>query len=83
MKKYAFVWTILFYPMLCFAVFYVYVNLNSFVMAFQKRDIYGNSTWYGLNNFKMFIGMIIQDDGILRIAFKNSFIKLISIYFKK
>ncbi len=73
-KKYAFVWAILFYPMLCFAVFYVYVNFNSFIMAFQKNDIYGNSIWVGLDNFKQFINMIVEDGGILRISFKNSFI---------
>ena len=73
-KKNIFVWSILFYPMLCFVVFYVGVNINSFIMAFQKRDIYGNSVWYGLENFRMFISMIIEDGGILRIAFKNSFV---------
>jgi ABC-type sugar transport system permease subunit len=73
-KKNIFVWSILFYPMLCFVIFYVGVNINSFIMAFQKRDIYGNSIWYGLENFRMFISMIIEDGGILRIAFKNSFV---------
>ncbi len=73
-KKNVFVWSILFYPMLCFVVFYIYVNLNSFVMAFQKRDIYGNTEWFGLGNFKTFVDMIIQDGGILRIAFKNSIV---------
>ena len=58
-KKNIFVWSILFYPMLCFVIFYVGVNINSFIMAFQKRDIYGNSIWYGLENFRMFISMII------------------------
>ena len=73
-KKYLFVWAILLYPMLCFAVFYVYVNLNSFVMAFQKVDIYGGKIFVGIDNFKQFIEMIVGDNGILGIAFKNSFI---------
>jgi len=43
-------------PLLQFLIFYVYVNINSVVMAFQTYEINpvtgrGGYVWYGLNNF--------------------------------
>ena len=71
-KKYLFVGSILAYPMALFLLMYVYVNINSFVMAFQKTNIDGSKIFVGLNNFKDFISRITEDGGLLRVSLINS-----------
>ena len=63
-------------PVLAFLVFYVYVNLDSFVMAFQKPEG-GKLVWAGFENFKWVFekiknGSTIETDD-LRLAFINTF----------
>ena len=41
-SKNIFYWTILAFPLLQFAIFYIGVNLNSFVLAFQEFDMYND-----------------------------------------
>ena len=62
----------LFYPLLMFLIFYVYVNLNSFAMAFQKIDFIGNKMFIGFNNFIDFFSRIGKDKTALNYAFINS-----------
>ncbi len=72
--KYGFVWSILAYPVLLFLVFFVYVNFNSIIMAFQERSFTGEVIgWVGLKNFGDFIKNI-ADSPLLSISLKNSFI---------
>ena len=41
------------WPIAHFLLFYVYINLNSFLLAFQKYDYgAGAFTWNGWNNFR-------------------------------
>ena len=42
-------------PMLQYIIFYIYVNINSFVLAFQTVDLYGNVEFVGFDNFKQAI----------------------------
>lgn len=64
-------------PVISFLLFYVYVNLDSFVMAFQKPEN-GKLVFAGFENFKWVFEKIKDgstyeiDD--LRLAFKNTFI---------
>ena len=53
-KKTGFILSILIYPLALFLVFYVYINFNSFIMAFQKFDIYGNKTFLRRREFQIF-----------------------------
>lgn len=72
-KKTGFILSILIYPLALFLVFYVYINFNSFIMAFQKFDIYGNKTFYGAENFKSFLLKLFAGEGMLvSISVKNS-----------
>jgi len=59
-------------PTIYFLVFYVYVNANSFVMAFQttKRGV----TYWTLDNFKRFFSDIATNGSEMGIAFRNTFI---------
>lgn len=63
-------------PIISFLVFYVYVNLNSFIMAFQK-PIDGVIEFVGFENFEWVIERIINGSTIpsddLRLAFGNTF----------
>ena len=52
-KKLLFYCCLLALPLLQYAVFYVYMNFNSFYLAFTKRDVFTNaSSWAGFANFK-------------------------------
>lgn len=68
-----FVLSVLIIPLISFAIFYVYVNLNSFILAFQSVDIYGNYEWVGLDNIAEFISGL-QGDSRVGLSIKNSLI---------
>lgn len=51
-----FYWAFLAYPIIHFLIFYVYVNFDSFVLAFQRYDIESKTynfsdPWYNFNRF--------------------------------
>ena len=71
-SKYLFIGTIMAYPMALFLLMYCYVNINSFLMAFQHTNLDGSSYFVGFDNFKKFFNMIADDNGILNIALINS-----------
>ena len=67
---------ILFVPVLQFSIFYIGVNVNSFVMAFQKYEIdeltgLGSFVGNGFENFKT-MWVEITEGGKFGFAFKNS-----------
>lgn len=41
-------------PLVLFLIFYVYVNIDSFLLAFQEIRLTGEREFVGLNNFKKF-----------------------------
>lgn len=63
-------------PVASFLLFYVYVNLSSFVMAFQK-PVGDELVFAGLENFKWVIDKMLHGSTIpsddLRVAFINTF----------
>ena len=71
-KEIIFVSQALAYPLLLFLIFYIYVNINSFVMAFQELKVDGTKIWVGFRNFKTFIDGIFSDSNILGTAFSNT-----------
>lgn len=67
---------VLFVPVLQFSIFYIGVNVNSFVMAFQKYEIdeltgFGSFVGNGFENFKT-IWVEITEGGKFGFAFNNS-----------
>ena len=70
-----FIISFLIIPTLHFAVFYVYVNLNSFTMAFQLNK--GGKVYWTLENFQRFFKEIATNGSDLGTAFKNTFITFI------
>lgn len=71
-----FYWSILVFPILQFMIFYVGVNLNSFVLAFQSFDYKGNGfSFVGFENFfTNFLDVFkeFEEAQYLQDAFKNS-----------
>jgi len=58
-------------PLLQFAIFYIYINFNSFVLAFQKYDYDKGYIMYGAKNFiKLFNDF--KTDPMFLFATKNS-----------
>ena len=70
-----FVFCFLAFPVLNFLVFYLYVNVDSFMMAFQ-RPVYGQgygATEWGFDNFKQIFSLFqASNGGTLSIAFRNT-----------
>ena len=73
----AFLIGILAVPVICFLIFYVAVNFNSIIMAFQSYDT-ATSTFYfnGLVNFKEFFERL-STSSQLKYAIKNSALILV------
>ncbi len=71
LKKYGFVLAVFAYPAILFCIFYIGINFNSILLAFQKLDIAGNKTFYGFENFKTFI-QNLQGNGMVGLSLKNS-----------
>ena len=67
-----FILSIITYPLLLFLVFYVYVNINSIVMAFTQSDIYGKTWFVGFENFKMFIEKVFTGNDLISQSIINS-----------
>ena len=61
-------------PVLQYLIFYVYMNLNSFALAFQKYNAdTGKYVWNGLENFKK-IFLDFQQEEMMMASVKNSLI---------
>lgn len=57
--KNLFLFVMLAYPVVQFLVFWLYVNIDSFAMSFQRFDISkGDYVFFGLNNFKTIFNSI-------------------------
>ena len=73
LPKTLFILSILIYPAILFLILYVYVNLNSFALAFQNIDLANNKTFAGWDNFKDVFRTLGSDtDPALRMAIVNS-----------
>jgi len=71
-KKYSFVISMMIYPAVLFFIFYVGVNINSFLLAFQKVDLAGKITFNGLNNFKYFFSLLFAGDNLVAASIGRS-----------
>lgn len=64
-------------PIASFLLFWLYVNLNSILLAFQRPIIGGGISW-GLANFEVFAHEFLQRDGIIVSALINTLIFFIT-----
>lgn len=71
LKKHLFVYAMLLVAILHFTVFYIYVNLDSFLIAFQDQH---TGEW-GMSNFKLFFNDILRGkDSEILLNLKNTMI---------
>ncbi|MFR6055878.1 MAG: hypothetical protein ACLUHK_04710 [Eubacteriales bacterium] len=68
-KDRAFIFLMLLLPVAQFAVFYVYVNVDSILMAFQIKE--GDAFYWGIDNFKTLFEEFGRSDSIISGAFRN------------
>ena len=68
-----FVYSLIFYPLLLFIIFYIVQNFNSIILAFQTIEGYEKG-FAGLDNFKAFISEAFADGAILNYSIRNSLI---------
>ncbi len=68
-KEKAFLFFFLLFPVVQFLIFYVALNFNSFLLAFNKFDMSGKKTFTGLENFKEVLCLIFVKD------FKGEFLQ--------
>lgn len=76
LKTNLFVYSLIGYPLILFVIFYVVVNFNSILLAFQTIDGTGKS-FAGLSNFKAFLYEMFGKGNLLSYSFINS----IKMYF--
>lgn len=72
-QEYGFVASVFIYPTILFLIFYVFVNFNSILMAFQTIDSSGTKSFAGLSNFSRFFENLKNTDYPLLRSFLNSF----------
>ena len=73
LKQTGFIISVLFYPLLLFVIFYVVINFNSIIMAFENIDVYGNVTFAWYDNFKEYWNLMTSSQGsLVAISLKNS-----------
>ena len=73
-REYLFCYGWLAWPLVFFAVFWVYVNLNGILLAFQSVDFLGNKEWVGLENFRTFLSGVFADGDVFAISVRNSIV---------
>lgn len=65
-RKYAFIIAMIAWPLANFAVFYIWINFNSILMAFQRTNADFTATWAGLDNFKEIIRQWIREKTLVK-----------------
>ena len=73
LKEKAFILSAIIIQLTVFAVFYIYCNFSSILMAFQLRDGTGNVFWTFQNFTDFFTDLFKGDQGELFLAAKNTF----------
>ncbi len=66
------------FPVLQFSIFYIGVNFNSFILAFQKIDVLSNKATFTIENFEVAFDRVLHSS-ILKSAMKNSFLSFFLI----
>ena len=74
LRKYIFICAMLLYPLILFAIFYVGVNFNSIIMAFQKFNINGSKVFNGFENFRVFFNNAFVKQTVLKTGVINSIV---------
>lgn len=75
LEKSLFIGGMLLIPILHFIFFYIYVNFNSFLMAFQRPRYDGSGAIdWGFQNFTMFWEELVNSDSELLVCLRNTLV---------
>lgn len=74
-KERIFIWALLAYPIIQLAIFYFYVNISAFTLAFKDLKPDMSFEWVGFSNFSKVWADFVAPGSTLRIAFKNAIVK--------
>ena len=75
MKKKIFIILMLAYPLLQFAVFWVYINFNTVLMTFQRYSFMTQQyKWVGFSNYQILFREFTQDHSVLLLSIRNSLV---------
>ncbi len=75
LKRGLFMASFLAWPIINFLIFYVYVHLDSFTLAFKQKDMGGNYIWVGFQNFIDVFNSLTTGKGVGRnilLALRNT-----------
>lgn len=79
-----FYWCILIFPIIQFTIFYLYVNLDSFVMVFQKYNVELKTYSFDTNdlfvNFNRFFTAFTESDEVLVSMFRSFILYLFGLF---
>lgn len=78
-REYVFYALMLAWPILQFCVFYVGVNFNSFLLAFQKKDVLSNNTVFTFENIKNALTLLFNDDGMRSMTYYSLIAYFVSL----
>lgn len=70
--KYGFIAAVFAYPAALFLLFYVFVNVNSIILAFQSTDAAGHTTFVWFENFGTFFSQMFDPSNAVYKSFFNS-----------
>ena len=70
--EHLFVYSVFAYPMLLFLIFYVFVNFNSILLAFEEIDSTGQPSFAGAENFIRFFRDLADSANVLQTSVVNS-----------
>lgn len=74
-RKYLFIYGFLAYPLLNFIVFYILINFNGILLAFQETDtLTFQSHWAGLTQFKRFFEEFFKSKDLLVYTLRSAMI---------
>lgn len=68
-REIAFYVLMLAFPVIQFGIFYIGVNFNSFLLAFQKIDVLDNTTVFTFDNIKNAFKLLLFDEGMRSMTF--------------
>ncbi|MBQ3493260.1 MAG: sugar ABC transporter permease [Clostridia bacterium] len=74
-KERIFIWALLAYPLIQLAIFYFYVNISAFTLAFKELNVDMSYKWVGFDNFVKVWADFVAPNSQLMTAFFNSIIK--------
>lgn len=84
LREKAFYWSVVILPLIHFLLFYVYVNINSILLAFKQYTVdasgYSSFTWVGFDNFKLILSEFIYGNKLKQIGLNSLIVYFVNLF---